>query len=170
MQTDDTFILIDQSFAIAEKEAIHSAKIMIKTREQLILNNSSKFNDTRIERIDSNDIIYYRQETHIQDIQLIQLIESIITSARDKVRIKLISRKQYVTQRAREAYLTSICQLEASFDLFHAAQLSRDKTTNIFERVKIEANHHISLRMRSHHVISRLALHLAYLQFVRLNK
>jgi hypothetical protein len=122
MQTDDTLILVDQSFAIVEDEAIHSIKIMIKTREQLISNNSLKFNDTRIERLDSNESIYYRQETHIQDIQLIQSIESIITSARSKVRIKLISRKQYVIQRAREIYLTFICQFEASFDLSHAAQ------------------------------------------------
>jgi hypothetical protein len=39
MQTDDIFILVDQSFAVVEDEAIHSAKIMIKTREQLISNN-----------------------------------------------------------------------------------------------------------------------------------
>jgi hypothetical protein len=103
MQTDNTLFLVDQSFAVVEEKAIHSAKIMIKTREQLISNNSLKFNDIRIERFDLNESIYYRQETHIQDIQLIQSIESIITSARDKVRIKLISRKQYVTQRAREA-------------------------------------------------------------------
>jgi hypothetical protein len=121
MQTDDIFILADQSFAIIEEETIHLVKIMIKTREQLISNSSLKFNDIKIERFDSNESIYYRQETHIQDIQLIQSIESIITSARSKVRIKLISRKQYVTQRAREAYLTFIYQFEASFDLSHAA-------------------------------------------------
>jgi hypothetical protein len=126
MQTDDTLILADQSFAVVENEAIISAKIMIKTREQLISDNSLKFNDTKIERLDSIDqrsfIIYFRQETHIQGIQLVQSTESTTTSARDKVRIKLISREQYVTQRAREAYLTFICQFEASFDLSHAAQ------------------------------------------------
>jgi hypothetical protein len=68
MQTNDTFILADQSFAVVEKEAVHSAKIMTKTREQLTFENSLKFNDTIIERIDSNDAIYFRQETHIQDI------------------------------------------------------------------------------------------------------
>ncbi len=122
MQTDDTLILVDQSFAVVEDEAIVSANIMIKTRDQLISNNSLKFNDIRIERFDPNESIYYRQEAHIQDIQLIQSTESIITSARDKVRIKLTLRDQYIAQRAREAYLTSICQSEASFDLSHAAQ------------------------------------------------
>jgi CMP-2-keto-3-deoxyoctulosonic acid synthetase len=73
MQTDDTFILTDQSFAVVEKEAIHSAKMMTKTREQLIFENSLKFNDIRIERINSskNKAIYFRQDTYIQDIQLI---------------------------------------------------------------------------------------------------
>jgi hypothetical protein len=122
MQTDDILILIDQSFAVVEKEAVHSVKILTKTREQLTSDNALKFNDTRIERIGSNDIIYFRQETHIQGIQLIQSIDAIITSARGKMSIKLITRKQYVTQRARDAYLTSICESEASFDLSHAAQ------------------------------------------------
>jgi hypothetical protein len=122
MQIDDTLILIDQSFAVVEKKAIHSPKILIKTRKQLSLENALKFNDTRIERIDSNDTIYFRQKTHIQDIQLIQSIDAIIISARSKMRIKLITKEQYVTQRAREAYLTSICQSKASFDLSRAAQ------------------------------------------------
>ncbi len=33
MQIDDTFILTDQSFVVVQKEAIYSAKTMIKTRE-----------------------------------------------------------------------------------------------------------------------------------------
>jgi hypothetical protein len=122
MQIDDTLILVDQSFAIVEDEAIISAKIMIKTREQLNFEHSLKFNDIRIERIDSNDVIYFRQEKHIQDIQLIKVEFTIITSARDKIRMMLISKKQYIAQRTRETYLISICQSEASFDLFRAAQ------------------------------------------------
>jgi hypothetical protein len=46
--------------------------------------------------------------------------------------------------------------------------MSRDKTTGIFERVKIEADHHTSLRMRPHHVTSRLAS--CILQFVKLDR
>ncbi len=140
MQTDDTFILIDQSFAVVEKEAIHSAKIMTKTREQLTFENALKFNDTRIERIDSNDTIYFRQKTHIQDIQLIDSVEStIITSARDQMRIKLIFRDQYIAQRAREVYLTSICQSKTSFDLSHAVQfieISLDDINTLNKRLQ----------------------------------
>jgi hypothetical protein len=122
MQTDDTLILTDQSFVVVEKEAIHSIKIMTKTREQLTFENALKFNDTRIERR-SNDTIYYRQEKHIQKIQLIKIGFTFATSVRDKIRAMLISKKQYTAQRAREAYLISICQSKASFDLFYAAQI-----------------------------------------------
>jgi hypothetical protein len=52
---------------------------------------------------------------------------------------------------------------------FDDDESSRDKITSIFERVKIEANHHTSLRMRLYHVISRLA-HLAFVQFVKLDR
>ncbi len=123
IQTDDTLILTDQSFAVVEKEAIHSAKIMTKTRKQLTFINFLQFNDTRIERIDSNEVMYFRQETHIQNIQLINSIEFIIiTSSRDKIRTMLTLKDQYIAQRACETYLTSICQSKASFDLFRAAQ------------------------------------------------
>ncbi len=37
MQIDDTLILADQSFATAEEEAIHSAKIMTKTKSSSTL-------------------------------------------------------------------------------------------------------------------------------------
>jgi hypothetical protein len=125
MQIDDTLILIDHSFAVVEEEAIISVKIMIKTREQLIFTNLLKFNDTRIEQLESNEIetIYFRQETYTHAIQLINSIEFIIIiSAHDKIRMMLTSKKRYIAQRARETYLCSICQSEASFDLFRTVQ------------------------------------------------
>ncbi len=47
--------------------------------------------------------------------------------------------------------------------------LSRGKTTGT-GRVKVGADHHTPLGMGPHHVTPRLALHLAYLQFVRLDR
>ncbi len=68
MQTDDILLLADQSFITLKKETIKSAKIMTKNRERFISNNSLKFNETRIERLDSDGIIHFRQKIHIQDI------------------------------------------------------------------------------------------------------
>ncbi len=109
MQIDDTLYEAIEAFVKQKDEAIKSAKIMIKNRERFISDNSLKFNETRIERLDSNEIIYFRQKTHIQNIQLINSIESSITSAREKVRLNLIFRKQYITQRARNVYLATTC-------------------------------------------------------------
>jgi hypothetical protein len=141
MQTDDTLYEAIEAFAKQKDEAIKSAKIMIKNREHLISDNSLKFNETRIERLDSNEIIYFRQKTHIQDIQLIQSIESSITSAREKVRVNLTSREQYIAQRARDVYLATICQLETTFDLSYAAQsiestFSSDDIITLNKRLK----------------------------------
>jgi hypothetical protein len=59
MQIDDTLILIDANFAIAEEKTIINAKIMIKSRDCFDSNSSLKFNDTIIKR-QENDI-YFRQ-------------------------------------------------------------------------------------------------------------
>ncbi len=49
MQINDILILTNSSFATAKKKAIVNAKIMIKFRNNLDSNFSSKFNDTIIE-------------------------------------------------------------------------------------------------------------------------
>jgi hypothetical protein len=130
MQTDDILLLVDQNFAVLKEETIKSTKIMIKNRKRLTSDNSMKFNETRVERLDSNsnendsnEAIYFRRKTHIQDIQLIQSIKSSsIINAREKIRVNLISRKQYIAQRARDVFLETICQLKITIDLSHAIQ------------------------------------------------
>jgi hypothetical protein len=153
MQTDDTLYETIEAFAKQKDETIKSAKIMIKNRKRLIPDNLLKFNETRIERLSSNDLndpndlndsngaIYFRQETHIQGIQLINSIETSITSAREKVRVNLTPKKQYIAQRARDAHLAAICQSEATFDLSYAAQsiestFSSDDITTLNKRLK----------------------------------
>jgi hypothetical protein len=110
MQTNDILILIDSNFATAKKKAIIDAKIMTKSRDNLDSNFSLKFNDTIIER-QENDI-YLRQISQFDHFQLIQDINIAIISFKNKIRLALISKEQYVTQRARDAYVASICQLE----------------------------------------------------------
>jgi hypothetical protein len=46
------------------------------------------------------------------------------TSSRGTVRTALTPKDQYVAQRARGAYIASVCQPEASFDLSYAAQVN----------------------------------------------
>ncbi len=85
MQIDDTLILIDFEFAAAKEKAIVDAKIMIKSRNNLDSNASLKFNDTIIER-QENDI-YLNQLSQFDHLQLIETVDSTITSSRNKIRI-----------------------------------------------------------------------------------
>jgi hypothetical protein len=129
MQTNDILILVDTNFAAAKKKAITEIKIMTKSRNNLESNFSLKFNDTIIER-QENDI-YLRQISQFDHLQLIQNVDIAITSFKDKIRFALISKKQYVTQRARSAYVASICQSKASFDLSFVAQSIEVSSENI---------------------------------------
>jgi hypothetical protein len=101
MQTNDILILIDSNFAIAKEKAIIDAKIIIKSRDNLDSNFPLKFNDTIIER-QENDI-YFKQISQFDHFQLIQHINIAIISSRDRIKLALISKEQYVRQRARDA-------------------------------------------------------------------
>jgi hypothetical protein len=65
MQTDDTLILANQSFAIVEKEAIHSAKIMIKTRERSSTNPESAKKLDFDENGETQRSIHFSAKTYI---------------------------------------------------------------------------------------------------------
>ncbi len=113
-------MLIDLKFADAKEKAIVEVKIMTKSRKMLDLKISIKFNDTIIARFENE--IYLNQIIQIDHLQQIKKINADTISSRDVIRLDLISKKQYVTQRIRDTYLASICQLETFYDLFVVAQ------------------------------------------------
>ncbi len=144
MQTDDIFILINSNFAAAKEKAIVNAKIITKCRNDLDSNSSLKFNDTVIER-QENDI-YLRQIAQSDHLQSIKIVDFTTINFRDKVRLALISKKQYVAQPARETYIASICQLETSFDLSLAAQsieVSSENIATLNKRLQWQIDNHI---------------------------
>ena len=120
MQTDDTLILADNDFASTEEDAIRSAKIMTKDREHLTSAHSLKFNGAQI-KLDSNEIVLTK-ESHVGGILPVTDHVADSTSSRGITRKKLSPKEQYLAQRARGAYIASVCQPEASFDLSRAAQ------------------------------------------------
>ncbi len=145
MQIDDTLILIDLNFATAKKKAIIDVKIMTKSRNNLDSNFSLKFNDTIIERQENDIDIYLKQISQSEHLQLIQNVNIAITSSRSKIRFALISKEQYVTQRAQDAYVASICQSKASFDLSFAAQsieISSKNITTLNKRLQWQIENH----------------------------
>jgi hypothetical protein len=129
MQTNDILILANSNFAAAKKKAIIDAKIMIKSRDNLESNSSLKFNDTIIER-QENDI-YLKQIFQFDHFQLIKNVDIAIINFKNKIKFALISKKQYVAQRACDAYVVLICQFETSFDLSLAALSIEISSKNI---------------------------------------
>jgi hypothetical protein len=107
MQTDDTLGLSNDRFAILEDEELRKAQFTAKPKETLSTAKPLQFNGC-ILSLDSG-IIELTQKGQGTKIELIDL--------------KSADRKQaYVQQRARGAYIASICQPEAAFDLSVAAQ------------------------------------------------
>jgi hypothetical protein len=57
LQIDNTLIIADENFALAEEIELKKAKFMAKEREELIINSSIKFNN-RIMEFQENRTIY----------------------------------------------------------------------------------------------------------------
>ena len=130
LQTDDTLIFVNNDFVIKKNEVIKTVNIMIKKRECFNTTNSIKFNDMKIE-LQKNKTIIIKYTSYVKSISLIKNQNFLFISARDIVKKKLISKNQYVIQRARNAYVISICQFEAFFDLAYAAQVINVISNNI---------------------------------------
>ena len=113
-------IFATDEFAIREEKTIQAVKIMTKFRECLDASHLIKFNDVKI-KFESDESIYLSHESHAS-MQSVKIYDTSFISSKGIVREKLTSKKQYLAQRAKNAYVACICQSEASFDLSYAAQ------------------------------------------------
>jgi hypothetical protein len=120
LQTDDTLFVADEAFADAEQAELDKAKFMAKEREQLTAETPLKFNGGLIHLV--ADGITLTQERQCKNLSTISTKAAISTGSRGTTRT-LTPKDQYVAQRARGAYVASVCQPEASFDLSFAAQV-----------------------------------------------
>jgi hypothetical protein len=107
MQTDDTLILGDDNFAKLEQDELEKAKLSAKPVDTLSYDTPLIFNGG-ILRTEGDDIILV-QKGQGKKLQLVDIKSDTRT-------------EEYREQRARGAYLATICQPEASFDLSVAAQ------------------------------------------------
>ena len=116
MQTDDTLGLSDETFAAKED---HELTFKAKPKEFLTTDNPLLFNGCKLS-LDGGDLIL-QQKNQGEKLEL----------ATDT--------KTYTQQRARGAYIASICQPEASFDLSAAAQHkepTKEDITTLNRRIK----------------------------------
>ena len=114
-------MLATDLFADAEEDAIKSPKIMTKARGYHSTMSPIKFSGTKIE-LTSDGHLTLKLKVHTGGISRVKNSEVSTTCSRGIVRVKLSPQEQYIAQRAKGAYIASICQPEASFDLFYAAQ------------------------------------------------
>ena len=121
LQTDDTLILATHDFAEQEEIQLQKAGFLAKDRECLTPNKDLKFNGAIVHMEESGNITI-TQERQCQNLQLVNQERATTTSSRGATRKDLNTKEQYVAQRARGAYIASVCQPEAAFDLSVAAQ------------------------------------------------
>ncbi len=154
MQTNDTLMLKDDRFAELEEIELKKTKLTFKKRKMLIIFILIKFNDEMIsinliEDISKDNKNNYNlsltQLKQFDPIQLINLSTSTdLISSRDEIKKMMTSKDQYVTQRAKDAYIIIMTQSEASFDLFLIAQITNSKEEDakrLNKRLQWQLNH-----------------------------
>jgi hypothetical protein len=115
MQTDDTLGLTDIQFSGLEEEELQKAAFAAKPKEILTTERPLTFNGCRISLNTEGDII--------------------VTQKGQASKLEVpTTNQEYIEQRARGAYLASICQPEAAFDLSIAAQ-RKEPTSDDFRRL-----------------------------------
>ena len=128
LQIDDTLILGDETFANSENFHFHEVKLLAKDRDQFTSKHSFKFNDVYIKQ--KENFLHLNQNRLCKNLRLVTLKSSDLTSARGVVRKKMKFENQYVAQKTRGAYITTLNQSEAAFDLSFAAQMINPKKKN----------------------------------------
>jgi hypothetical protein len=85
LQTDDTLVLANKSFAEAKESELNKANFLAKDREQLTFITLIKFNSSQI-KLENDGLICLTQERHCQHLRLIALKAINLTSLREEVR------------------------------------------------------------------------------------
>ncbi|RAL67593.1 hypothetical protein DID88_008346 [Monilinia fructigena] len=135
LQTDDTLIVAVERFAHLEQEQLGKAHFMAKNREQLTEDHPLKFNGGLITL--KGDKIYLNQEKQCNNIRMVTPGNVDMHGTRGKVRKNVTSKNQYVAQRARGAYIATVCQPEASYHLSVAAQVIDPKEEDAVKLNKV---------------------------------
>jgi hypothetical protein len=109
MQTDDTLILGSDEFAMLEEKELAEAKFSAKPKDTLSPETPLIFNGCVLTQKEGDVAVELRQKDQGKKLKLIDPKSKDLKQA-------------YMEQRARGAYIATICQPEAAFDLSVAAQ------------------------------------------------
>ena len=119
LQTNDILFLTDKTFVEAKEARLQEIKFLAKEREKLILNTPIKFNGGYIKQ--EKDSIALTQERQCQNLKLVTMKAIDLTSSRGEVRKAATPKDQYIAQRARGAYIATVCQPKTAFNLSFTA-------------------------------------------------
>ena len=108
LQTDDSLIAATDEFMLLEDQELKNAKFLAKPVEKLSSNHPIHFNGFVIYLLD--DMITITQEKQAKAITLLDQLT--------------FTKEDYVSQRARGAYIATISQPQAAFNLSFAAQVT----------------------------------------------
>jgi hypothetical protein len=92
LQTDDTLLLADETFAEAEQNELHKAKFMAKEREQLTVDTPLKFNGGLIQLASDRTTITLTQKRQCKNLSTISIKPATSTSSRGVTRTSLTSK------------------------------------------------------------------------------
>ena len=121
-QIEVIFILTSDNFAIVKNEIIKIAKFITKKQNCFIIFSSIKFNEIMINFFENKNIIM-KQLFRSNEILLINNQHVSFVSFENVIKKNLTSKNQYIIQRTRNVYVTSMCQFEIFFDFSYAVQL-----------------------------------------------
>jgi hypothetical protein len=108
MQTDDTLILSTPAFSALEQEKLEQAAFRSKPKTTLLPETALEFNGCTLSITDAHELVL-TQKNQGSKLKVIDVKNTDM-------------RQHYIEQRARGAYIASICQPEAAYDLSTAAQ------------------------------------------------
>ncbi|KAJ4159560.1 uncharacterized protein LMH87_008458 [Akanthomyces muscarius] len=133
MQTDDTIGLSDERFFIHEQEELEKAGFAAKPKERLTMETPITFNGCRLE-LEEGGVIHLMQKSQAKKMKI------------------PTSKQEYIEERARGAYIASICQPEAAFDLSVAAQ-QQEPTEDDFRKLSNRLQWQIDNQRRGLHYV-----------------
>lgn len=113
LQTDDTLIACNPAFLIKEEIELKRAEFLAKPLEKLTDKNSITFNGAQITL--SGTKLLVSQKDQLRKIKL----------------LKNINPEEYISQRARGAYVSTVCQPQVAFGLSFAAQTTSPTLTDV---------------------------------------
>jgi hypothetical protein len=148
LQTDDTLFLSDDQWTALEQECLKIAGFMAKEKQELTPEHDVNFNGAIIKEVINKDgsvTITLTQERQCASLNEVTIEPQDSISSRGEIRPSLNMKDQYITQRAKGAYIASLTQPEAAFDLAVAAQ-----TIDPTEDDVIFLNRYTALRFYGH--------------------